>query len=83
MAGASRVGIEKSLEACVQMMILASDRQERNFQAQQTMFMESMRLQRERDVTKKKDNKRKLRCLKNLMSGEVGKGIDLTDSDSN
>ena len=82
MAGASKAGIEKSIEACVQMMIVASERQERNFRAQ-TMFLESMRLQRERDATEKKDNKRKLRCLKNLMSGEVGKGIDLTDSDSN
>ena len=84
MAGAAKAGMGKSMEACVQMMIVAaSERQERNFivqqqtlQAQQKMFLETLRLQRERDVTRKKESNRKLRFLKSMMSGENGKGID-------
>ena len=82
---------------CVQMMIeAASVRQERNFlvqqqvfqasvQAKQSLFLENARAQRELALesrsARKKENTQKLRVLKNLMSGENNKGIDLIDSE--
>ena len=64
--------VDKSMESCVRMMIeAASERQERNLYAQLLMFVESLRIQRERDdearSDRKKENTRKLRALKSMM----------------
>ena len=57
-----------TMKECVQMMIVAaSERQQAQQQAQQTMFLESIRLQRERDATRKNESNRKLRFLKSMM----------------
>ena len=79
MEGTAKAGMENTMKECVQMMIVAASERQ---QAQQAMFLETMRLQRERDATKKKESNQKLRFLKSMISGENGKGIDLTDSQS-